>query len=139
MKSLFSILFLTFLTTITAIAADHPEAHFGKYGIEHHPTLDGYQQYVGQIVMYIPESTPSYNDKNRFQERGGKFNTPYVITKISGNNKRMTIQLKERDGKKRHNLVVNNQSEYYSYGNYTYCITDRYSVPLILIDKLQDC
>lgn len=88
--------------------------------------------------MYIPKSPPSYHDKIIFQEKGGKFNTPYIITKISGDSKRMTFFLKEKAGKGKLKLVVNNQNESYSYGNYIYCITENYSIPILLVDKLEN-
>lgn len=40
--------------TTNAFAGDHPEANFGIYGIQHQSTVAGYQQYVGQIVEYLP-------------------------------------------------------------------------------------
>lgn len=34
-------------------------------------------------------------------------------------------------------MVVNNQVEYYSFGKYTYCITNTYSIPLFLSEKFE--
>lgn len=127
--------------TTNAFAGDHPEANFGIYGIQHQSTVAGYQQYVGQVVKYLPipinQGYGSYYDVKHWLGAGGKYNTEYVITKISGNNKRMTFVLTEKGSKNKVCMVVNNQEEYYSYGKYTYCITDTYSIPLFLSEKCE--
>ena len=125
--------------TTNAFAGDHPEANFGIYGIQHQSTVAGYQQYVGQIVEYLPssQSNGSYDDEMCWLDAGGKYNTKYVITKISGNDKRMTFVLTEKGTKKKVKMVVNNQVEYYSFGKYTYCITNTYSIPLFLSEKFE--
>ena len=122
-------------------AGDHPEAHFGDYGIKHHETLSGYMKYIGKTVMYLPEYTPSYDDENEspFASKG-KFNVPFVITKITGSDTRMTFHMLEKGGKTKVKMVINNQHEYYSYGKYTFCIADtyvKYSVPLVVVDELE--
>lgn len=121
----------------TTLAGDHPQANFGIYGIQHQPTIERYQQYVGQIVKYLPgdQGSGNYIDKEYFIKVGGSFDKEYTITKVSGNDKRMTFLLQEKDGKTKVKLVVNNQDEYYSYGKYAYCITNEYSIPLFLIEK----
>ena len=125
--------------TLCAYAGDHPEANFGIYGIQHHNLLAEYQQYVGQVVKYIPSNhgKGSYDDEKQFLGAGGKFNTEYVITKISGNDKRMMFTLTEKGTKNKVKMVVNNQFEYYSFGKYTYCITESYTIPLLLSGKLE--
>lgn len=125
--------------TTNALAGDHPEANFGIYGIQHQSTVADYQQYVGQVVEYLPssQSNGSYDDKKYWLGAGGKYNTKYVITKISGNDKRMTFVLTEKGTKNKVKMVVNNQVEYYSYGKYTYCITNTYSIPLFLSEKFE--
>lgn len=124
-----------------AIARDHPEAHFGEYGIKHHPSLSGYTKYIGKTVMYMPEYEPSYDDKNSSFALKGKMNTPFVITKITGTDSRMTFHMREQGGKTKVKMVINNQHEYYSYGKYTYCISgkgyNQYTVPLVLVDELE--
>lgn len=132
------VIFIVGFTT-NAFAGDHPEANFGIYGIQHQYTVAGYQQYVGQVVKYLPSSQTngSYDDEKQWLGAGGKYNTEYVITKINGNDKRMTFVLTEKGTKKKVKMVVNNQSEYYSYGKYTYCITDAYSIPLFLSEKFE--
>lgn len=134
-------LFLTLVTlltlTVTAFAGSHPEANFGIYGIQHFSTVAEYQQnYVGQVVKYLPQKEGgAYMDTEYFQKAGGKFNTEYIITKISGNNQRMTFLLTEKDSKNKVKMIVNNQEEYYSFGKYCYCITPTYSIPLFLSEK----
>lgn len=131
---------VTFVVVCTPVqAGDHPEAHFGKYGIEHHQTLAGYQKYIGKTVMYFTEYTPSYADKQSSFAYADKFEVPFVITKISGSDTRMVFHMVEKGGKKKLKMVINNKDEYYSYGNYTYCISDgynKYTVPLALVDEL---
>lgn len=118
------------------LATDHPEAHFGEYGIQHLKSLSDYQRYVGETVRYLASGQgTAYEDVSGFLSKGGKFDTDYVIQSITGNDERMTFTLLEKGGKKKVKMVVNNQNEYYSYGKYTYCITEEYSIPLILIDR----
>ena len=131
---------ITLLCSISAVfAGNRPEAHFGIYGIKHQSGIAEYQQYVGQIVKYLPargvKGNATYDDNKYFIEKGGRFDKEYIITKISGNDKRMTFHLQERNGKSKVKMVVNNQHEYYSYGKYAYCITENYSIPLFLIEK----
>ena len=123
--------------TTSVYAGDHPEANFGIYGIQHFATVAQYQQtYVGQVVQYLPEKTGGgYMDTKYFQAAGGKFNTDYVISKISGNDKRMTWLLIEKGTKNKVKMIVNNQDEYYSFDKYCYCITETYSIPLFLSEK----
>ncbi len=118
-------------------AGDHPEANFGIYGIKHFATVAEYQRtYVGQVVQYLPERPGgAYMDTEYFQGAGGKFNTDYIVSKISGNNKRMTWVLVEKGTKNKVKMIVNNQNEDYSFGKYCYCITDSYSIPLFLSEK----
>ena len=135
-------LFLVVLSIIgftKSYAGDHPEANFGIYGIQHYASVAEYQQaYVGQVVQYLPERNGGgYMDKEYFQGAGGKFNTDYVVSKISGNNNRMTWLLLEKGTKNKVKMVVNNQDEYYSFGKYCFCITNNYSIPLFLSDKFE--
>lgn len=125
--------------TTNAFADKHPEANFGTYGIKHFATVVEYQQnYVGQVVQYIQQIEGGSNmDTHVFQDAGGKFNTDYVISKISGNDKRMTWILLEKGSKKKVKMVVNNQDESWTYGKSYYCITDKYSIPLFLSDKFK--
>lgn len=125
--------------TLKVFAGDHPEANFGIYGIQHLKSITQYQQaYVGQVVQYLPQKPGgSYMDTEYFQDKGGKFNTDYVVSKISGDDKRMTWLLLEKGTKNKVKMLINNQIEYYSYGKYCYCITDNYSVPLFLSEKFK--
>ena len=115
----------------------HPRANFGIYGIQHYATVAQYQQaYVGQIVQYLPEKTGGgFMDTKYFQGAGGKFNMDYVVSKISGNDKRMTWVLVEKGTNNKVKMVVNNQYEYFCFDKYCYCITDAFSIPLFLSEK----
>jgi hypothetical protein len=137
MKNILFTLASLLLVSFSVFAGEHPEANFGIYGIQHHPTVADYQQYVGQIVKYLPgiKGEGNYDDEEYFIKPGGSFDKEYIITKISGNDERMSFLLQEKDGKSKVKLVVNNQYEYYSYGKYTYCITDNYTIPLFLVGK----
>lgn len=138
-KAFFLIVISLLGFTINAFAGDHPEANFGIYGIQHYATVAQYQQnYVGQVVQYLPEKAGgAYMDTKYFQGAGGKFKTDYVVSKISGNDKRMTWVLLEKGTKNKVKMVINNQNEYYSFDKYCYCITDTYSVPLFLSEKFE--
>ncbi len=135
MKKIISIttLFIFSLIPIMTFASDNaPKANFGIYGIQRCSSISEYQKYVGQTVVYVPKETPTYSDKMF----GGQFNQKYVITKISGNNSRMTFLLTERDGKKKVKMVVYNDSISSIWD--VFCITDSYSIPLLLIDKFDN-
>ena len=136
-----TITFLMFIicNSINSFASDHPEAHFGKYGIEYLSTLAEYRQtYIGKTVKYIPvNSEGSYSEKENFLRKGGKYNTKYIITKISGDDKRMVFALKEKESGKTIKMTINNQYELYSHDKYFYCITENYSVPLLLTDEFE--
>ena len=101
----------------TSANAGHPEANFGIYGIQHFSTVDEYRQnYVGQVVQYLPEEEGGgFMDTENFKSAGGKYNTDYIISKISGNNKRMTWLLIEKGTKNKVKMIVNNQEEVYSF------------------------
>jgi len=96
MKNLkFLIVFLfTIVCNLAVLASNHPETHFGQFGIQRLSTLAEYQKaYVGKTVMYIPANTLSYWDELYFLKQGGKYNTPYIISKITGKNNQMTFVL----------------------------------------------
>lgn len=133
---LMSCLFLL-ITTTNSYAGYHPKAHFGEFGIKHYNTLAQYQkEYVGKTVMYIPASEgPNNYDKTNFK---GQYNTPYKVLNIKGNDQRMKFMLQSLTDKSKVRLVVNNQEESSSYGKYTYCITEKYSVPLLNITKFEE-
>lgn len=139
MKSIKYLPIIVFLSIIPsfAFAGEHPQANFGAYGIHHFRSISDYQKnYVGEIVKYLPSSrNPSDAE---FIGVGGNFNKEYTITKISGNNKRMTFILEEVNGKSKIKFVVNNQDEYYTLGKDLYCITNEYTVPLFLIGKFNE-
>ena len=138
MKTLKLVVTLIFVS-LYAFAGNHPEANFGDYGIRHYPTISDYRaNYIGQIVKYLPSGKDGkgrYNDQKGFLDAGGNFDSEYVISKIIGNDKRMTFLLTEVTGNKKVKMIVNNQEEHYSFGKYTYCITDSYTIPLFLVGK----
>jgi hypothetical protein len=139
LRNLLLVVFFFIGFTTNIYAGKHPETNFGIYGIQHFSTIAQYQQiYLGQVVQYIPDRAGgNYMDIKYFLNAGGKFNTDYVVSKIKGNDKRMTWFLNEKGTKKKIKMVINNQEEYYSYGKkHFYCITNSYSIPLLLSDKL---
>lgn len=89
--------FLSFIICLvvglsTAMAGDHPEAHFGEFGLGHFPNAEGYKQYVGQVVQYLPKEKPSYDDKKFSEIFYGKFYTPYIIKKFLGMIKKSNLK-----------------------------------------------
>jgi hypothetical protein len=130
-----SILIIFSLIPLITFALDTPKANFGIYGIQKSNTLSEYQKYVGQTVVYLPKETPTNEDQTMFQ---GQFNQKYIITKITGDDSRMTFLLTEKGGKKKVKMVVYNESKYSVWGKSYYCITESYSVPLLLIDKFDN-
>ena len=95
-------------------------------------------KYVGKNVMYIPQiANGSDDDKEYFLNKGGKFNTKYVISKITGNDKKMTFVLVEHGTKKKVKMIINNQYEILKSGDYFYCITKNFSIPLLLVDEFE--
>ncbi len=139
MKSIksFSILVIMSVIPYIGFANQHPQAHFGIYGIQHFNSLTDYQKhYVGQVVIYLPNCMgfqSHYDDE--FLDAGGKFSSVYTLSKITGNDKRMTFILSEENGKTKVKIDVYNQEIYNSSGKYTYCITDSYTIPLLLLGK----
>ena len=132
-------LFLMIIGICEVKAGNYPEAYFGKYGIPHHSTVEEYQQYVGQTVIYLKDGKDgSYYDRGGFIEKGGNYNTEYVISKVSGYEFEMTLLLVEKNGKKKIKMKVNVRDESYKYGDYKYCITDTYTMPLLLVDKFNE-
>ena len=117
----------------------YPQANFGKYGIPHHSTVEEYQQYVGQTVIYLKEGKAGSDyDENGFIKKGGSYSKEYLISKISGYPSKMTIVLTERNEKKKIKFSVNIIDEHYDYGDYMYYITDKYTMPLLFIDKFNE-
>lgn len=120
---------------------EHPQVYFGNYGIKHHPTLSGYMQYVGKTVKYMTEYTPSYNDQRSPFLYHNKFDTPFIITKITGSDDRMIFHMKEKDGKAKVKMYINNEHLPTSQSYYDiFCISSEYegyTVPLVLVDELE--
>lgn len=139
LKNLVLLVIFIIGSVTSTYAEGHPEAYFGIYGIQHYSSVEAYQQYVGKVVKYIPSShrKGSYDDNKYWLGAGGKYNAEYVITKIKGNNRRMTFVLNEKGTQNKVKMVVNNQEELKSNGKYTYCITNSYSIPLFLSEKFE--
>lgn len=139
MKQVLSFIICLIAGLSTALAGDHPEAHFGEFGLEHLPTIEAYQiKYQGAIVEYVPCSmtTPSYDDERFTKKCKGEFMHPYIISKVSGNNETIKLELTDATNpKKKIKFQFKNQYEYYSYGNYTWCNTNTYQVPLFLVNE----
>ncbi len=147
MKKILFIISAFFVFGITSVmAADRPKVYtFDKYGLPYYSSIEEYQKFVGKTVMYVPEYAPSYSDQYGFS---GKFNTPYVISKIKGKDNRMTLYLKEKNGKAKTKMVINNRYEYeyytlsnkYDYYNHSHklhYITEEYTVPLLLVEDIE--
>lgn len=138
--------FLSFIICLvvelsTAMAGDHPEAHFGEFGLGHFPNAEGYKQYVGQVVQYLPKEEPSYDDKKFSEIFYGKFYTPYIIKKVSGNDKKIKFEMVEKNDpsvKIKFEFLNYPESEYYSYGKNTFANTENYRVPLFFVDKFNE-
>lgn len=96
MKQVLSFIICLIAGLSTALAGDHPEAHFGEFGLGYFPNAEGYKQYVGQVVQYLPKEKPSYKDEQFSDLFYGKFNTPYIIKKVSGNDKRIKFEMVEK-------------------------------------------
>lgn len=114
-------------------------AHFGEFGLAYFPTVEGYKVYEGQIVEYLPQGNPSYNDKQFVELFNGKFNTPYIIKKISGNDKRVKFEMVEKNNpSSKIKFEFCNYSEFYSYGKNTFANTESYRVPLFFTEKFKE-
>ena len=137
-KSLFFIIsYLLLLITATDVfASSHPKAHFGEFGIQHFATLAQYQsEYVGKVVMYLPSIKASSCDDTEFS---GQFKIPYKVVKIVGDDLRMKFVLKSLTDNTHASILINNHNAYYTYGKFTYCVTDEYSVPLLNLTKFDE-
>lgn len=142
MKQLILFIICLFAGISAAMAGDYPEAHFGEFGLEHLSTVEAYQlKYEGQTVEYVPcnVESPSYDDMRFIKNCKGEFMHPYIISKVSGNNETIKFELIDSTNpKKKVKFQFKNQYEYYSYGNYTWCNTETYQVPLFLVNKFNE-
>lgn len=140
MKQLFIILLFAIIPSlVNADDSLRPKAYLGEYGIQRQSTVEGYQKYVGKTVKYLRGETTSgqYLDKS-FIEIGGKIHLEYIISKISEKKKRMVFVLKEKYGSKSIKMIVNNYEMEKTWGEDRYCITNKYTIPLLLVDKLEE-
>lgn len=132
------ILLVAFIGTNEIFAANISKVWFSQFGIQHCTTIEKYREdYIGQTVKYVQGITElgKMYDRN-FIKVGGKYDTEYIVEKITGNNDNMTFVLVEKFGKKKIKLPVRNYDPLYSsVGKYFYSIAEDYSLPLLLIDK----
>lgn len=139
MKQVLSFIICLIAGLSTALAGDHPEAHFGEFGLDYFPNAEGYKQYVGQVVQYLPKEKPSYDDKKFSELFYGKFHTPYIIKKVSGNDKKIKFEMVEKNNPSaKIKFEFLNYPEYYSYGKNTFANTESYRVPLFFVDKFNE-
>lgn len=140
MKQLFIILLFTIIPSlVNADDSLRPKAYLGEFGIQWESTIEEYQKYVGKTVTYLYGATRiAQHIDEGFTEIGGKSNQEYIITKISEKKGQMVFVLKEKDGKKSIKMIVNNKETSYTWGEYRYCITHKYTIPLLLVEKLEE-
>lgn len=139
MKKICSFLLCFIVGICAAMAGDHPEAHFGEFGLDYFSNAEGYKQYVGEVVIYLPKDNPSYDDEKFKELFNGQFNTPYIIKKVSGNDKKIKFELIERNNPtSKIKFEFLNYPEKYSYGEKTFANTSEYRVPLFFIDKFRE-
>lgn len=134
------ILFILLLISIGLHSQKMPKVYLGEYGIGYHSSIEGYQQYVGEKVMYVASSDKRYD--RFFLDEGGKYNTHYIINSIKGSNKKFTITLKECGGESIIKLHVTNDwssnLEYYYRVSSDGFERDFYhTLPLVFIDEFE--
>ncbi|MFV0216797.1 hypothetical protein OBJ92_07110 [Empedobacter falsenii] len=111
-----------------------PINYFGKYGFEKKESITDYQSYIGQTVVYLPKKNIDNIDKSF----NGAFNKSYTITKISGNDKKIILQLKEVDGNSivKMNVFILNDKESSLYK--PFYISEKETIPLFFINKFNE-
>ena len=140
MKHLFLILLFAIIPSlVNADDSLRPKVYLGEFGIQWQSTVEEYQKYVGKTVKYLNGATliAQHIDEG-FIEMGGDFNQEYIITKISKKKEQIVFILKEKGGNKSFKMVVNNKETSYTWGEYRYCITNDYTIPLLLVEKLEE-
>ena len=111
-------------------SSEHPMAFLGEYGIKYYKSIEEYQQYIGQSVIYL--ASEYFYGKIYDEKFEGTFDEEYVISKITGNDKKMKIFLIPKCGGK--SVTINIDWK----GNSLYTITPQYTLPLLLVDKLNE-
>ena len=138
------ILFILLLISIGLHSQSMPDVYLGEYGIEYHSSIEGYQQYVGEKVMYVASSDKRHD--RFFLDEGGKYNTHYIINSIKGSNKKFTITLKECGGESIIKLHVTNgwsrnleysQKNYYWVSSNGFEMDFYHTLPLVFIDEFE--
>lgn len=122
-----------------AVAGDSPAAHYGEFGLGYFPNANGYKQYEGQVVVYQPKQKPSYEDDQFVKSFYGKFNTRYIIKKVSGNEKLIKFELvEESNPSSKVKFEFLNYPEFYTYGKRTFTNTEHNRVPLFFSDVFEN-
>ena len=136
--------FILLLISIGLHSQSMPDVYLGEYGIEYHSSIEGYQQYVGEKVMYVASSDKRHD--RFFLDEGGKYNTHYIINSIKGSNKKFTITLKECGGESIIKLHVTNgwsrnleysQKNYYWVSSNGFEMDFYHTLPLVFIDEFE--
>lgn len=124
---------------VSGIAGNHPEAHFGKYGLEHLPDAQAYEKYIGETVIYLTERVPTYDDGLFTEMYKGKPGVEYIIKAVEGNDKMIIFKMVEKyaPGSKIKFKFENFPDQYY-YDEKTFCNTEEYRVPLFFVDKFKE-
>lgn len=130
MKRIINLIILVLVFCNIQSFASSKQPRFGCYGIEKKITIKEYKsEYVGKTVRYLPTKNPSSEDYVDFFNKGGKINTDYIISKISGNDRDIKLTITEKNSK---NKIKFNLSNWVTNANYQRSIE---TIPLFLIDK----
>ena len=138
MKKYIIALTLTLVSMIMC-AGEHPQAYFGEFGIKHYPSAKGYQKYVDETVVYFPQKQPTKFDLRFSKVFNGKIGVPYIISRVSGDEKTIRFEMYEKDEPE--NRVKFEFKNYDSKSNSrrsTFANTEYYQIPLFLIDRFNE-
>ena len=114
---------------------------YASYGISYRSTAKYYEEdFLGKVVQFLPYGVEgSDKDQKHFIAKGGKFDTKYTITKISGNNKKMTFLLQEIGTKNKVKFEFSNMYSY-AYGTDGFYLTEYnrdVTLPLFFIEDFE--
>lgn len=109
----------------------------GFYGISYRKTVEDYQnEFLGKSVKYLPtnKTTPSEYDIKYFVDKGGNFESEYIISKITGNNKKKIVF--HLQDKTTNEIVKFEFYNTYSFDNfYLTAASEIATLPLLLIEE----